>query len=67
MDALINWGATFVTAHPKVAGWLLTIMAIDQVLKMLKNALKLNVDDNIFDTIGNLIGKILEKSNTPKP
>ena len=66
MDAIVNWGVGLVSAHPKVASWLMVVMAIDQVAKIVKNALKLNIDDNIFDTIGNIIGKILANVKNPK-
>ena len=66
MEAITSWATAFVTAHPKVASWLMVILAIDQGLKVLKGALKLNIDDNIFDTIGNIIGRILANVKNPK-
>lgn len=66
MDALINWAGAFVAAHPKVVAWLLVVLTVDQGLKTLKGAFKLNIDDNVFDTIGNIIGQILSKAQGPK-
>ncbi len=66
MDAIINWGVTYVAAHPKIASWLLVVMAIDQILKTIKGALKLNISDNVFDTVGDIIGKLVSKVQPPK-
>lgn len=66
MDAVINWGIQIVAAHPRVAQWLILILAVDQILKMAKNALKLNIPDNVFDWVGDAINKILSKNQTPK-
>lgn len=67
MDALISWGVALVSAHPKWASWLMIVVAIDNfLLKPLKNAFKLNIPDNIFDQVGDIIGKILSKATLPK-
>lgn len=66
MDALINWASGFVTLHPKVAAWLTVLLMIDQVLKVLKNSFKLNIPDNFFDAVGDLINKVLSKATLPK-
>lgn len=66
MDAINLWAVSFVNAHPHIATWLMIILAVDQVLKTVKNALKLNISDNVFDTIGDVIGKILAKVTLPK-
>lgn len=66
MDAIINWASAFVTAHPHVAAWLMVVLAVDQVLKVLKNTFKLNIDDNVFDTVGNIINQIISKATLPK-
>lgn len=65
MDVIINWATTYVSAHPKIASWLMVVLAIDQVLKIAKNAFKLNIDDNVFDTIGALIAKLISKAKGP--
>lgn len=66
MDTIINLGVSLVGAHPKFASWLVIILAADQVLKTLKNAFKLNIPDNIFDWIGDVINQIIAKSTLPK-
>lgn len=66
MDALINWGVTFVAAHPKVAAWLVVLVGVDQVLKFLKNSFKLNIPDNVFDQVGDFLNAIISKVNPPK-
>lgn len=66
MDALINWAGIFVAAHPTVVAWLLVVLAVDQALKVLKNAFKLNIPDNIFDSIGDIINKIIAAAKLPK-
>lgn len=71
MEALINWAGVFVAAHPQLIGWLLvTVMVDNYALKPLKNAFKLNIPDNVFDFVGDILHKIIEAAKSkaaPKP
>lgn len=67
MDVLNNWAAAFLTAHPHLVVWVTVVLIVDQGLKTLKNALKLNIPDNVFDFVGDTINAILSKVNPPKP
>lgn len=66
MDAFLTWATAFVAAHPQVAAILMLVLAADQILKTVKNALKLNIPDNVFDAIGDILNKILTKVQPPK-
>lgn len=66
MDALNSWAVQFVNGHPQIAVWLMIVLGVDQILKTLKNALKLNIPDNVFDFVGDFINSILSKTNLPK-
>lgn len=66
MDALNTWAVQFVNAHPQIITWLMIILGVDQILKTLKNALKLNIPDNVFDWVGDVINGVLAKTNPPK-
>ena len=66
MDAITGWATSWVAGNPKIASILMVVLAIDQVLKLVKNALKLDIPDNVFDFIGDFLGKILGKNTPPK-
>lgn len=71
MDALTTWASSIVAAHPKIAIWLMLIVGIDNfVLKLIGPSLKakfgITLPDNIADTIGNFISKVLAGANLPK-
>ena len=67
MDAILAWATDFVATHPQIASVLIVILAVDQVLKVVKNTLKLNIPDNVFDSIGDILGKILSKTQQQPP
>lgn len=71
MDAITNWASSIVTAHPKIAVWLMLIVGVDNfVLKIVGPFLKakfgISLPDNLADTIGNFISKVLSGSTLPK-
>ena len=45
MDAILAWATDFVATHPQIASVLIVILAVDQVLKVVKNTLKLNIPE----------------------
>lgn len=66
-QAIISWASDLVAKHPGFVNVLIVIVALDNfVLKPLKNAFKLNIPDNVFDGVGDIINKIIEKVKSPK-